>query len=64
MIPKFLEGIVLYEREKPGCGATQKIDSREQVSVYRRGTVVKSEKFSEIIESAMKNRYLERDADQ
>ena len=54
--PKFLEEISRMKEKNLAIELLKKLIA-EQVSVYRRTNVVKSEKFSEIIQSAM-NRYL------
>ena len=54
--PKFLEEISRMKEKNLAVELLKKLIA-EQVSVYRRTNVVKSEKFSEIIQSAM-NRYL------
>lgn len=54
--PKFLEEISRMKEKNLAVGLLKKLIA-EQVSVYRRTNVVKSEKFSEIIQSSM-NRYL------
>ncbi len=54
--PKFLEEISHMKEKNLAVELLKKLIA-EQVSVYRRTNVVKSEKFSEIIQSAM-NRYL------
>lgn len=54
--PKFLEEIANMKEKNIAVEILKKLIA-EQVSVYRRTNVVKSEKFSEIIQSAM-NRYL------
>ena len=54
--PKFLEEIQQNEREEPGNRVAEKLIA-EQVSIYRRTNVVKSEKFSEIMQRAI-NAYL------
>lgn len=54
--PKFLEEISRMKEKKLAVELLTKLIA-EQVSVYRRTNVVKSEKFSEIIQSSM-NRYL------
>lgn len=54
--PKFLEEISRMKEKKLAVELLKKLIN-EQVSVYRRTNVVKSEKFSERIHSAM-NRYL------
>ena len=54
--PKFLEEISCMKEKNLAVELLKKLIA-EQVSVYRRTNVVKSEKFSEIIQSAM-NRYL------
>lgn len=54
--PKFLEEIANMEEKNLAVELLKKLIA-EQVAVYRRTNVVKSEKFSEIIQSAM-NRYL------
>ena len=54
--PKFLEEIANMKQKNIAVEILKKLIA-EQVSVYRRTNVVKSEKFSEIIQSAM-NRYL------
>lgn len=54
--PKFLEEIANMQEKNLAVELLKKLIA-EQVSVYRRTNVVKSEKFSEIIQSAM-NRYL------
>lgn len=54
--PKFLEEVANMKEKNLAVELLKKLIS-EQVSVYRRTNVVKSEKFSEIIQSAM-NRYL------
>lgn len=54
--PKFLEEISRMKEKNLAVELLKKLIA-EQVSVYRRTNVVKSEKFSEIIQGAM-NRYL------
>lgn len=54
--PKFLEEIARMKEKNLAVELLKKLIA-EQVSVYRRTNVVKSEKFSELIQSAM-NRYL------
>lgn len=54
--PKFLEEIANMKEKNIAVEILKKLIA-EQVSVYRKTNVVKSEKFSEIIQSAM-NRYL------
>lgn len=54
--PKFLEEVANMKEKNLAVELLKKLIS-EQVSIYRRTNVVKSEKFSEIIQSAM-NRYL------
>lgn len=54
--PKFLDEISRMKEKNLAVELLKKLIA-EQVSVYRRTNVVKSEKFSEIIQSAM-NRYL------
>ena len=54
--PKFLEEIANMKEKNLAVELLKKLIA-EQVTVYRRTNVVKSEKFSEIIQSAM-NRYL------
>lgn len=54
--PKFLEGISKMKEKNLAVELLKKLIA-EQVQIYRRTNVVKSEKFSEIIQSAM-NRYL------
>ncbi len=54
--PKFLEEIARMKEKNLAVELLKKLIA-EQVSVYRKTNVVKSEKFSEIIQSAM-NRYL------
>ena len=54
--PKFLEEVSRMKEKNLAVELLKKLIA-EQVSVYRRTNVVKSEKFSEIIQSAM-NRYL------
>lgn len=54
--PKFLEEIANMKENNIAVEILKKLIA-EQVSVYRKTNVVKSEKFSEIIQSAM-NRYL------
>lgn len=54
--PKFLEEIANMKEKNLAVELLKKLIA-EQVAVYRRTNVVKSEKFSEIIQSAM-NRYL------
>lgn len=54
--PKFLEEISRMKEKNLAVELLKKLIA-EQISVYRRTNVVKSEKFSEIIQSAM-NRYL------
>ena len=54
--PKFLEEIANMKEKNLAVELLKKLIA-EQVSVYRRTNIVKSEKFSEIIQSAM-NRYL------
>ena len=54
--PKFLEEISRMKEKNLAVELLKKLIA-EQVSIYRRTNVVKSEKFSEIIQSAM-NRYL------
>ena len=54
--PKFLDEIANMKEKNLAVELLKKLIA-EQVSVYRRTNVVKSEKFSEIIQSAM-NRYL------
>ena len=54
--PKFLEEISKMKEKNLAVELLKKLIA-EQVSVYRRTNIVKSEKFSEIIQSAM-NRYL------
>ncbi|MDE6260428.1 MAG: type I restriction endonuclease subunit R [Oscillospiraceae bacterium] len=54
--PKFLDEIANMKEKNLAVELLKKLIA-EQVSIYRRSNVVKSEKFSEIIQSAM-NRYL------
>ena len=54
--PKFLEEISKMKEKNLAVELLKKLIA-EQVSIYRRTNVVKSEKFSEIMQSAM-NRYL------
>ena len=54
--PKFLEEVANMKEKNLAVELLKKLIA-EQVSVYRRTNLVKSEKFSEIIQSAM-NRYL------
>lgn len=54
--PKFLEEIANMKEKNLAVELLKKLIA-EQVSIYRRSNVVKSEKFSEIIQSVM-NRYL------
>lgn len=54
--PKFLEEVANMKEKNLAVELLKKLIA-EQVSVYRRANLVKSEKFSEIIQSAM-NRYL------
>lgn len=54
--PKFLEEIAKMKEKNLAVELLKKLIA-EQVQIYRRTNVVKSEKFSEIIQSAM-NRYL------
>jgi len=54
--PKFLEEVANMKEKNLAVELLKKLIA-EQVSVYRRSNVVKSEKFSEIIQSVM-NRYL------
>ena len=54
--PKFLEEIAGMKEKNLAVELLKKLIA-EQVSIYRRTNLVKSEKFSEIIQSAM-NRYL------
>ena len=54
--PKFLEEIANMKEKNLAIELLKKLIA-EQVSIYRRTNLVKSEKFSEIIQSAM-NRYL------
>lgn len=54
--PKFLEEVARMKEKNLAVELLKKLIA-EQVSVYRRTNVVKSEKFSEIIQSVM-NRYL------
>ena len=54
--PKFLEEISKMKEKNLAVELLKKLIS-EQISIYRRTNVVKSEKFSEIIQEAM-NRYL------
>ena len=54
--PKFLEEIAHMKEKNLAVELLKKLIA-EQVSIYRRSNVVKSEKFSEIIQSVM-NRYL------
>ncbi len=54
--PKFLEEIANMKERNLAVELLKKLIA-EQVSLYRRTNIVKSEKFSEIIQSAM-NRYL------
>ena len=54
--PKFLEDVANMKEKNLAVELLKKLIA-EQVSIYRRTNVVKSEKFSEIIQSAM-NRYL------
>ena len=54
--PKFLEEVANMKEKNLAVELLKKLIA-EQVSIYRRTNVVKSEKFSEIIQSAM-NRYL------
>ena len=54
--PKFLEEIANMKEKNLAVELLKKLIA-EQVSIYRRTNLVKSEKFSEIIQSAM-NRYL------
>ncbi len=54
--PKFLEEVANMKEKNLAVELLKKLIA-EQVSIYRRTNLVKSEKFSEIIQSAM-NRYL------
>lgn len=54
--PKFLEEVSKMKERNLAVELLKKLIA-EQVSIYRRTNLVKSEKFSEIIQSAM-NRYL------
>ena len=54
--PKFLEEVANMKEKNLAVELLKKLIT-EQVSIYRRTNLVKSEKFSEIIQSAM-NRYL------
>lgn len=54
--PKFLEEVASMKEKNLAVELLKKLIA-EQVSIYRRTKIVKSEKFSEIIQSAM-NRYL------
>lgn len=54
--PKFLEEVANMKEKNLAVELLKKLIA-EQVSVYRRTNVVKSEKFSEVIQSTM-NRYL------
>ena len=54
--PKFLEEVANMKEKNLAIELLKKLIA-EQVSIYRRSNVVKSEKFSEIIQSVM-NRYL------
>ena len=54
--PKFLDEVANMKEKNLAVELLKKLIT-EQVSIYRRTNVVKSEKFSEIIQSAM-NRYL------
>ena len=54
--PKFLEEIANMKEKNLAVELLKKLIA-EQVSVYRRTNIVKSEKFSELIQGAM-NRYL------
>lgn len=54
--PKFLEEIAKMKEKNLAVELLKKLIA-EQVQIYRRTNIVKSEKFSEIIQSAM-NRYL------
>ena len=54
--PKFLEEVANMKEKNLAVELLKKLIA-EQVSIYRRTNVVKSEKFSEIIQSAI-NRYL------
>ena len=54
--PKFLEEVANMKEKNLAVELLKKLIA-EQVSVYRRTNIVKSERFSEIIQSAM-NRYL------
>lgn len=54
--PKFLEDVANMKEKNLAVELLKKLIA-EQVSIYRRTNLVKSEKFSEIIQSAM-NRYL------
>lgn len=54
--PKFLEEVASMKEKNLAVELLKKLIA-EQVSIYRRTNLVKSEKFSEIIQSAM-NRYL------
>ncbi len=54
--PKFLEEVANMKEKNLAVELLKKLIA-EQVSVYRRSNVVKSEKFSEILQSVM-NRYL------
>ncbi len=54
--PKFLEEVANMKEKNLAVELLKKLIA-EQISVYRRSNVVKSEKFSEIIQSVM-NRYL------
>src|SRR5699024_8660897 len=54
--PKFLEEVANMKEKNLAVELLKKLIA-EQVSVYRRTNIVKSEKFSELIQGAM-NRYL------
>lgn len=54
--PKFLEGISKMKEKNLAVELLKKLIA-EQIQIYRRSNIVKSEKFSEIIQSVM-NRYL------
>ena len=54
--PKFLEGISKMKEKNLAVELLKRLIA-EQIQIYRRSNIVKSEKFSEIIQSVM-NRYL------
>jgi type I restriction enzyme R subunit len=59
---KFLEEVANMKEKNLAVELLKKLIA-EQVVVYKRTNVVKSEKFSEIMQQAM-NRYSQRDADE